>query len=327
MLCVGAPMINKVLVTGGSGFIGQHLVDALLQQGFVVLNIDIVPPENTLRESIWRCVDIVDKESLARTIEEFEPDTVVHLAARAEIQSTNLSAFESIHTGTRNLLTACNEVPSIERFINISTQLVVGPGYYPQGDSFYKPYTVYGEAKVLAEQHLKSIEANFVWTNLRPTNIWGPGHPSFAHSIWKYLEKGYYLQPDTANPVLRCYGYVKNTVAQIVAFAKAPSEEIDRKTFYLADHVLDSTLWVDSFSYALRGKRCRRAPSSLLKTLGVIGDIALKLKIPSPIESGRVFRMLTNYPAPLEATFKICGNPTVSLQKGVEETCVWLKRQ
>ena len=315
----------RILVTGGSGFIGCHLVDRLVEHGHAVTNIDIKSPVNSCHEELWRNVDILDLEGLRAAVANAEPDILIHLAARAEISSSSWEDFASIHRGTSNLLDVLEENDGVNRLLNISTQLVVGPGHFPETDEDYKPYTTYGEAKAQAERQICSRDPGLTWCNIRPTNIWGPYHPSFADSIWRYLEKRYYLHPNTRHPVIRCYGYVTNAVGQIIALMNAHHDEVHGKVFYLADDAINSSLWLDEFSLQFNGKPTRRLPYFVLKGFALVGDCLKKLNLPAPIESGRLMRMTTNYPVPLENTLAISGKPEISLEEGVGETIKWMK--
>lgn len=117
--------------------------------------------------------------------------------------------------------------------------------------------TAYGEAKAHAEASLLQWQSGVRWFTVRPANIWGPYHPSFAGAIWKYIQRRVYLHPDKLK-VMRGYGYVRNAAEQIVALMKCDPGQTDRQIFYIADGVADSALWVDSFSLALTGHAARR---------------------------------------------------------------------
>lgn len=314
----------KVLVTGGSGFIGSHLMMRLLRDGHDVTNLDRKPPILAEHHPFWRNCDIVSKEQISQHINEIRPELVYHLAAHAEISSTNLRDYDSITVGSSNLFAALAAVGSVHRLVNTSTQLVVGPGHYPQSDTYYQPYTMYGHAKMVAEQELRKSTPPYEWLHVRPTNIWGPYHPHFAHGIWRYLAKRQYLHPNAANPIVRCYGYVTNVIDQYTSLMSAATEKVQGKVFYLADGAIDSAIWLDQFSLALTSKKTRRIPLKLLNVLGWGGDGMKALGLPAPLDSGRVMRMSTNYLVPLEPTWKVTGTPSVTLADAVIETCNWL---
>ncbi len=315
----------RVLVTGGSGFIGSHVVDVLLASGDQVLNYDLKAPLFDHHREYWRQGDILDPAGLASSFAAVGPDAVIHLAAMADIYADTWAGFASIHEGTKNLRDAIDGYGRLDRLVNISTQLVIGPEYQPRSLLDFRPYTIYGEAKAYAEALLLQWQSKTHWLTIRPANIWGPYHPGFAKAIWKYIRKRVYLHPDADQPIVRTYGYVKNTAEQIVSLMRRDRSETDRQVFYAGDAVIDSSGWVDAFSVALTGKRARRMNEPVLRAMGWAGDLSAKLGWRVPIDSGRVMRMTHNYPVPLGATLALTGPPRVSLAAGVAETMVWLR--
>lgn len=314
----------RVLVTGGSGFIGSRVMDVLAERGHLTINFDLKPPTFERHADHWFAGDVTDLDRLNACFDQFQPDAVIHLAAKAEIYSVNWSDFASIHQGTANLIAAIDRYGRLDRLVNISTQLVIAPGHQPRSLLDYRPYTTYGEAKAYAEGLLLQWAAPTHWLTVRPANIWGPNHPSFAKAIWKYIRRRVYLHPATNTPVVRSYGYVRNTAEQIVTLMESDPAATYRQVFYVADTVLDSGLWVDAFANALTGKPARRVPPTVLRAMGWGGDILAKAGRRVPIDSGRVMRMTESYPVPLEPTFALTGLPRVSLDMGVMETVKWL---
>jgi GlcNAc-P-P-Und epimerase len=314
----------KVLVTGGSGFIGSNVVDVLLESGDHVLNYDIKAPRVDRHREYWFQGDILDAARLDHCFAGFAPNAVIHLAAKADIYANDWSGFASIHQGTQNLRDAIDRYGNLDTLVNVSTQLVIGPEHRPCSLLDYRPYTLYGEAKAFAEGLLLEWQSPTRWLTVRPANIWGPYHPSFADAIWKYIRQRVYLHPDTREPVVRSYGYVRNTAEQMVALMRCDRSLTDRQVFYVADAVLDSAVWVDAFALALTGKRSRRMKLPVLRTMGWVGDMAMKCGVRSPIDSGRVMRMTHSYRVPLEPTLAITGAPRIPLEAGVAETVEWL---
>ena len=315
----------RILVTGGSGFIGSHVVEVLLASGDRVLNYDLKAPIFEHHREYWFQGDILDSARLDSGFSGFAPDAVIHLAAKADIQADSWSGFTSIHQGTGSLLDAIDRYGRLDRLVNISTQLVIGPEHQPRSMLDYRPYTTYGEAKAYAEALLLQWRSPTHWLIVRPANIWGPHYPAFANAIWKYIRRRVYLHPDTSKPVMRTYGYVKNAAEQIVALMRCDPSQTDRQIFYVADAVLDSAVWVDAFAFALTGKPSRRMKSPILRMMGWAGDIAGKFGRRLPIDSGRVMRMTQSYPVPLGPTMAFTGTPRINLETGVAETAAWLR--
>ena len=97
----------RVLVTGGSGFIGTNLIQALTAHGVDVLNIDCELPRNPAQTPWWRRVDLLDAPVVGRVVREFSPEIVFHLAARTDLDETAGSEGYAANTiGVENLLLA-----------------------------------------------------------------------------------------------------------------------------------------------------------------------------------------------------------------------------
>lgn len=84
----------KILITDGSGFIGTNYVDYALNEGTEILSIDIKLPFKKEHESYYVNCNIMDFEKLEKTVQDFKPDFVVHLAAKTGAHSiTDIKEF------------------------------------------------------------------------------------------------------------------------------------------------------------------------------------------------------------------------------------------
>lgn len=317
----------KLLVTGGSGFIGTNVIESLSREGHTILNYSLHAPLNSGQMQYWRAGDILDTTATAQVFREFQPDHVLHLAARTDCdEKTTVETGYRVNTeGTQNVLNAIRATPSVERSIITSTQFVCAPRRLPKNDTDYFPETVYGQSKVITETLTRDANLTSCWTIIRPTNIWGPWHMRYRREFWRVVERGLYVHPGR-RPVIRCYGYVKNVVHQIRKILEAPAEIVSGKTFYVGDRPINLFDWVNGFSRALTGREVRVIPRALMRALALAGDIPTRLTgKPFLINSSRFRSMITNYEAPMEPTFDVLGENPYALEAAINETVEWLR--
>lgn len=319
----------KIFLTGGSGFIGTHVVNRLLARGHEVLNLSLEAPHEESHAPHWCQADILDAGALCDAMTAFAPDQVMHLAARTEMdeRTTPETGFRANTEGTRNFLAAVRATSSIRRMLMCSSQFVCGPARLPAHDEDYFPATVYGQSKVITEQETRRADLACEWFIVRPTNIWGPWHPRYPQEFWRIARKGLYVHPG-GKPVVRCYGYVGNVADQMVGLLEQPAERIHRQTFYVGDPPADIYLWADAFCRALNGHPARKVPRLVLRAAGWAGDAITALTgKPFYITSSRYRSMVTDYVTPMNKTFTLLDQPKISLEEGVAETIDWLKSQ
>ena len=325
---IGAKLpLMKLIVTGGSGFIGANLIAELADLGgYEVLNVDIAQPSFGPSFGRYFQCDLLDQEKLNRCFEEFTPTFVVHLAGRTDMFGVNVEDYASNYIGTQNIIKAIQRTTSVRRVIFTSSQYVVGPGPLPENDQDYRPHTIYGESKVLSEQVVHGSELPCSWTIIRPTNIWGRWHPRYPNEFWRVLKRGLYMHPGGA-PVRRCYGYVGNIIDQILRILILEGNDLDGKTLYVGDPPIDIYDWTNAFSLELTGKSVRVVPRGALAALAKLGD-AIKICYKSPPISSSRFRSMTeDYVTPMGPTFEALGPPKYSIHEGVKKTVNWLRSE
>lgn len=315
--------MSRIFITGGSGFIGTAIVRLARQAGHEVCIYDLVAPGIVEHRAWWVEGDVRDLPALQQAAQAFAPDYFMHLASDIDVSIVDLKEFKTTIDGTRNALAVAATLP-IKRFLHTSTQFVVKPGIEPVNERHLDPYTVYGEAKAVAEKLVWDADLSMPWVMVRPVIIWGPRHPSFADQIFRHIATGKYLHP-SGRTINRAFGYVENVAEQMLLLATMPADRTDRHIFYVGDGQIDYDIWADAFSNALTGRRARRIPAALLLTLGKIGDLVKSVGIPSPIDGGRAFRMTTSSRVDLAPTIAITGTPRVSFDAGVLETLAWLR--
>ena len=317
--------LGRVLVTGGSGFIGTNLIDALVERGTELINIGKTRPNLRRHEAFWRALDIMDAEGLRKAFREFRPDTVIHLAARVDDTGTPEDYLENT-TGTINVVRAGEAAGTVTRLIATSTQFVVKAGYVPRDDQDLAPHGPYGASKAEMERMVRAAPPrDAVWTIVRPTIVWGPWHPRYPENAWRYLARRWYFHPVMARPAVRSYGYVGNVVSQMIAAAERPPEQVQGRVFYVGDEPMASELWVDAFSRAFTGNPSRRLPFGLLRLMGLGGDVLQWLRLPRPSRrSGSCgCRATTSCPCSPPSTISVGAR--LPLSRVVAQSIAWLR--
>ena len=317
----------KILLTGASGFIGTNAIEAFAAAGHEIYNLSDTPPLDPKQQHYWHRGDIMDRAGLAQHFAEFQPEWVLHLAARADCDenTTVEEGYQTNTTGTQNVLDAIKATLSVQRVIITSTQFVCGPGPLPKNDEDYFPATVYGHSKVLTEKLTRAAGLPCCWSLIRPTNIWGPWHFRYRREFWRVVERGMYVHPGR-QPVIRCYGYVKNVVDQIRRIFEAPAAQVSGKTIYVGDRPINLLDYVNGFSQAFRGRDVTVVPRPVMRTLALFGDIPTALTgQPFLINSSRYRSMITEYPTPMEPTFELLGENPFTMEQGIAQTVEWLR--
>ena len=317
----------RVLVTGGSGFIGVHLVGLLSEQGYSVLNIDISAPLDNRNLDLWKNISLLDKGSLASHVLDFDPNFIVHLAAITTQNAKSLAEFEVNINGTENLVLAAKNLKSLKKLLFMSTQYVNTPGI-PYSEDLLKlvPYGFYGESKLISEIFIRENFHSASWTILRPATIWGPWHPVLTKGLWKLISNGRYFHP-RKDSVIKAYGYVENTAWQIEKIIRLESRLTDKKTFYLADNNMSQKEWVEGFVLKLRNHNLREIPRFILFFASEIGEVLKKFNIPFPLYKSRYRNLMTTNPSPITKTQDLLGSTPFEFQDGINRTCLWLKHK
>ncbi len=226
----------RVLVTGGSGFIGTNLVQHYLAAGADVMNLDIAPPCNRGHMAAWRNVDLLDRGSLLETVAGFDPNLVLHMGARTDLGGRSVDDYPANVAGVANLVDALRPLPNLRLAIFASTMLVCRIGHQPADEFDYCPTTSYGESKVLGERIVRDRAGDsLTWLIVRPTSIWGPWFRSPYRDFFAAVQRGYFALPKGVT-VRRSYGFVLNSVFQLAALADREGGKLVHRTVYMADY-------------------------------------------------------------------------------------------
>jgi UDP-glucose 4-epimerase len=166
----------RVLVTGGAGFIGSHIVDALLLRGHDVWAADDLSSGQKINipaARLWAC-DITYGDGFLTTVETICPDVICHQAAQPSLRrSIDDPAHDALVNivGTINVLQAAKACGAHVVFASTSAVYDPAGGAFTE-DSPIRPNLPYGIAKATAEQYLR--HSGISHTILRYGNVYGP---------------------------------------------------------------------------------------------------------------------------------------------------------
>jgi nucleoside-diphosphate-sugar epimerase len=318
--------MKKVLITGGSGFIGTNLIEHYKSIGDEVFNIDIKQPRNIEHFDQWYKVDILDKDKLTSTIKEIMPNIVFHMAARTDLNGLDVGNYDVNTKGVENLINVLNEINTLEFVVFASSMLVCRLGYKPSSEVDYCPNTPYGKSKVIGEELIRSSNISFPWVIVRPTSIWGPWFATPYRNFFDMIRKGFYVHPEGVR-VRRSYGFVYNSVFQLSKISDRLNNELVSKTIYLADYQpIELKTWSKNIQMNLEARPVKEVPMYVFKAIAKLGDI-LKFfgyKNP-PMSTFRLNNMLTPMVHDTKPLKDYCEDIPYSIDEGVEITCEWLK--
>lgn len=207
----------RALVTGGNGFVGQHLVRALAARGDEVVAMDLAAWAGGDAANIRSLTaDLRDAAALERACDGI--DTVFHVASRVQTRKTGADEVFDVNVGgTKKLLSACRK-NGVSRLVYVSSASVVYGGQDIAGGDESLPYPArfhapYAEAKARAEEEvLRASDEALATCALRPHIIFGPGDTRFFPAVLSRARSGR-LRAYVGDPTkLSDFTYVDNLV-------------------------------------------------------------------------------------------------------------------
>jgi nucleoside-diphosphate-sugar epimerase len=319
----------KVLVTGGSGFIGTNMVSLLIEKGFDVINYDIIKPKLESHLKFWVEVDICNKSEISTLIAKDNPDYIIHLAARTDLnEKTSLDGYKANIVGVRNIMDTALNSNTLKRIIIASSMLVCKLGYSPSGFDDYSPNSLYGESKVHTEKIVKEYDID--WIIVRPTSIWGPWFGEPYKNFFELVLKGFYFNISAKYSSTKTYGYVENTCMQIFSLLINKDLSIKKNYYYLGDiEPINITDWAIRIRKLNNQSNPLTLPKWLLLFAAKIGDF-LKFKLDFhgfPVNSFRYNNMTNdNIIKDLHRTIEVTQiGANSNLDYQILQTLDWLK--
>lgn len=249
---------SRTLVTGGAGFIGSHLVDALMERGLEVTVLDNLSGGRLSNISSWlknprlRFIigDMLNPDDVRRALEGC--DIVFHLAANPDVKVGAINTkidYEQNILATRNLLEVMRESEECKRIIFTSTSTVYGEAKVmptPEDYGPLKPISLYGASKLACEALISGYSYLFGFKGVicRLANIVGSrsGHGVIYDFIMKLRSNPRRLEVLGDGTQRKSYLHVKDCIEAILLAAERAVEQVEIYNVGSEDTVSVSTI-------------------------------------------------------------------------------------
>ena len=324
---------GKVLVTGGTGFVGSHLVEQLLSQGYSVRCLLRYPDKRRWLGNLPVEViqgDITVPDSLPKAVEGI--DTVLHVAGLTKAKS--LEDFYHFNgTGTRNLLEACvNAASPPRRFVYCSSQAAAGPsppGRPLTGRDSPHPLTDYGKSKLEGEQEVVKIGSALETVIIRPSAVFGPRDVDifiYFKTLAKWRIKPFF----GSSRNLLSLVYVKDLVEALILAITVPKSQIPVEPLFVADPKPHTWAEVTSAIEKAVGHRCLPMvfPRPLVTLVATISE-TIAGRNPNAFNRQKAKEMLaTSWWCDVKPMMDSLGWKTITpLEKAMQDTVTWYREQ
>lgn len=312
-----------ILVSGGAGFIGSHLIEALLSRGEEVICLDnfdnFYDPEikrkniaGLLEKTNFTLIkgDIRDEKTVSSIFDGFAIEKVVHLAARAGVRASlkDPLLYAEVNIGGTLRLLEFARKKNIKSFILGSSSSIYGLNSkvpFSEGDSLEAPISPYAVSKMAAEFYSQFYNRQYGLSLiiLRFFTVYGPRQrPEMAiRRFTELMDKGEEIPLFGGGETERDYTYVSDIVSGILACL---TKDFSFEIFNLGDSRAIKLNYIISLLEAELGKKAR------IKKLGPQpGDV--------PITCADITR----------ARKKLAYEPKVQIEDGIKKFVAWYKAE
>jgi len=323
----------QVLVTGGTGFVGAHLVRRLLDLGHQVISLDKNPGlfDDELRSkgATLLAGSVTDAEDVNRAMSRC--DLVYHLASPfGDILQPDAAYWDIEVNGTRNVLEAAQRL-GIHRVVHCSTQGVHGIITDPPGDedSPIAPRDYYCYSKAQGEKVCREFMARGIdIVIVRPTSVYGPGDTRGWLKLYRMVSSGWFLMIGTGK-TLNHPVYVENLVDLFELCATSPAAK--GRVYLGGDEeavTLESLVREVSVAVGSNVRIIRFPWYGLAWSAATVVEVILKaFRIKPPVFRRRLSWFKTNRAFRIgRARNELGYRPRVRLTEGLARTAYWYRK-
>lgn len=289
-------MSTRVLVTGATGFVGSHLAESLLLDGY---NVRLLVRDSTRlrwfnpRSFEITVGDLTGEKAIQEAVQSV--DIVIHCAGVTKAAKS--SEFFRVNEYATRLLARASENAGVKRFVQCSTLAVCGPsslGSRLRESDAELPITNYGRSKLAGEIAVREELERTEWTIVRPPAVMGPRDEQFVPLFKMMLRWGIYTQVGWSQRLYSLIGV--NDLVRVLKLA-AFTESASSKTYFAA--LPNPFEWGDvAYEFStLYNRRLTRiiVPEFVSRSIGLLGDFSTKMTgKPALLSSEKVREILAH---------------------------------
>ena len=306
----------KILVTGGAGFIGSHIVDQLIEKGHTVVILDNLvtgKKENINPQAKFIQKDLANYSDVEKVFEEENPEVVYHLAAQIDVRK---SVADPVFDAQINILGSLNLIRlahkfQVKKIIFSST----GGAIYgetsnrptPEGEPEF-PLSPYGIGKLTTEKYLNFYHKVFGlnYTILRYANVYGPRQNAYGEAgvVAIFMQK----MKEGFAPVINGEGYQT------------------RDYVYVGDVVRANILALEAMEKVGTYNIGTGVETSVNELFGAINTL-FEGRFKATYGPGKAGEQLTSSLDHTKAQKELGWEPSFELKNGLKETFLWFQNK
>ena len=311
----------KAVITGGSGFVGKRLANALANKGWEVIVFSRRSNKNSGEIKTVK-VNYFDIDDLTKNLEGV--DIIFHLAA--VLFANNKQEFEKGNTLlTANLVQAAKKAKTVKHFIYQSSLAAAGPSKNTEilidETCPCAPVSDYGKTKLMGETEVKKLHP-ITYTILRAPTVYG-GAEAGVSKISAWVKRGLMVNPSKKDMYFS-FVYVGDLVDTLIM--AATNNKAKNETFFISENAIYT--WEDfiqklSFAMGVKKPIILNLPPALLKLAGFCyGNIAKIMNTVPALNYDKVAEALApgHWACSSKKWVNLTGQKFLSLDEGLKET-------
>ncbi len=319
---------KKILVTGGTGFIGVHLVKKLYELGYnlrlFIRETSDVSPFKDFENIEYFIGDVADLESIKKATENI--DVMFHLAAYVAIWAKDKSIYEETNVKAVENIAKIALEKNI-RLLYVSSFSAIGPTpeepideSYEKTDHFCLEYerSKYKAKKVIREYFENGLNGVIFY----PAIVYGPGDFNIFGEMLYDIVRGKFLGCPGKGDSIACFSYVYDVVDAMIKVLER--EDINKEEFILGGENIKFVDYLNMIADTAGRKEPRHFPMGIAKFYGWICEVGGKVtgNIPyitrDTLDSFELHRAYSSEKAKKQIGYKI-----TPLKEGLKETVAW----